>query len=133
MTRPHAYLAYVAGDETSRQLAERVVSIAGTNAKRTWITSIVQDGPPTHYLLMAKLPADSVAAALAAGRVAAAVVPDLARDPRARCFIAGNARVNVGAVPLVDTRAHAIIRRGSGAAFTIGADGSLDFYRQSAR
>jgi hypothetical protein len=131
MTRPHAYVAYVAGDETSRQLAERVVSIAGTNAKRTWISSIVQDGPPTHYLLLAKLPAESVAVALAAGRVAAAVVP-VARDPRAPCFTTGNARVNVGAVPLVDTRAHVIVRRGSGAAFTIGADGSLHFFKRAA-
>jgi hypothetical protein len=41
--------------------------------------------------------------------------------------------VPAGALPLVDTRAHVIIRRGSGAAFTIGANGSLRFFRQSTR
>jgi hypothetical protein len=66
----------------------------------------------------------------ATGRVAAAVIA-LPRDPRAQCGTA-NAPLPWRGIPLVDSRAHVIVRRGSGAAFTIGADGSLRFMRMGA-
>jgi hypothetical protein len=83
------------------------------------------------------MPIGPVAAAslpdwMANGRVAAGVLP-LARDPRTPCGTRGNARVPAGAVPLVDARAHLIIRRGSGAAVLVAPDGSFRFVRRAAR
>ena len=105
--RPRPVVAYAEGDATARELAERIVALAGA-------------------LQVMPLARDSMAAALERGGIAAAVhaVP---RDPRAPCTTRDGAQVPLNAVPLVDAREHAIVRRGSGAAFVIGADGSLRF------
>jgi hypothetical protein len=129
---PRPVVAYAAGDATARQLAERIVSLAGASAEAPWVAAALGRNAPGGKMRIAALPADSIPKALATGGAAAAVLP-IARDPRTVCATAGNARVPAGAVPLVDARAHVIVRRGSGAAFTIGADGSLHFFRQSAR
>jgi hypothetical protein len=114
MTARRPVVGYSAGDATARQLAERIVSLAGVKGGLPWATVAV--GGDTS----------------ARGGDTADVLP-VERDPRTVCTTAGNARVPAGAVPLVDTRAHVIVRRGSGAAFMVAADGSLFFFRQGAR
>jgi hypothetical protein len=125
-------IAYAAGDATARQLAERIVSLAAAKPPAPWLAAARGDHPRAVDLSIAALSADLMTGALASGRFTAAVVP-VGRDAQASCSTAGNAHVPAGALPLVDTRAHVIIRRGSGAAFTIGANGSLRFFRQSTR
>lgn len=105
--RPRQVIAFDAGDATARELAERIVALSGT-------TQAVPLG------------ADSLLAAVASGRAAAAVYA-IARDPRTRCTTAGDATVPLNAMPLVDVREQAIVRRGTGAAFIISPDGSLAF------
>ena len=112
MDRAGQVIGYPEGNATAQELAERMVSLAGAHGGTPWVATALADS--------------------ALGGVAAAVRA-LDRDPRSACTTAGNARVPAGAIPLVDTRAHAIVRRGSGAAFVIGANGDLYFYRQSAR
>ncbi len=129
---PRPVVAYAAGDATARQLAERIVSLAGANIAAPWIAAAFGGHPAASQLRIAALAPDSIATAVAAGSVAAGVLP-VARDPRTSCATAGNARVPAGAVPLVDTRAHVIVRRGSGAAFTIAANGSLHFFPRAAK
>jgi hypothetical protein len=129
---PRPVVAYAAGDATARQLAERIVSLAGANAAAPWIAAAFGGHPTGLKLRIAPLDADSIGMALAAGSVAAAVLP-VARDPRTSCATAGNAHVTASAIPLVDTRAHVIVRRGSGAAFTIAANGSLHFFPRASK
>jgi len=124
-------VAYFAGDATARQLAERITSLASANAGTPWVAAAIEGHATAAKVRIAGLPADSFVAALASGGAAATVV-QVVRDPRTACTTAGNARVAVGALPLIDTRAHVIVRRGSGAAFTVAADGSLYFFRRSA-
>jgi hypothetical protein len=136
-------VVYPTGDPIARQLAERVVALAGVAAPASWLASLTATGdargtprapgasraPP---LRVSPVPSDSVRAMLASGRVIAAVMP-IARDPRTRCGTRDGRRAPRGALPLVDSRAHALVRRGSGAAFVIASDGSLTFVRQGAR
>jgi hypothetical protein len=105
--RPRQVIAFDADDATARELAERIVALSGT-------TQAVPLG------------ADSLLAAVASGRAAAAVYA-IARDPRTRCTTARDAAVPLNAMPLVDVREHAIIRRGTGVAFIVSPDGSLAF------
>jgi hypothetical protein len=111
--QPHRVIAYAAGDGTARELAARIVSLAG-------------------FSRVMAMAADSIHDALVAGRVAAAVIP-IARDLSTRCGTRDDARVASNAVPLVDARAHAIVRRGSGATFLVGPDGSLHFIKRPTR
>jgi len=124
-------VAYAAGDTTARQLAERIVSLAAANGGSSWLTRALEPIAPTAPLRIVAVPADSIIAGLAGGGAVAAVL-SVARDPRTPCATAGDARVPAGAIPLVDTRAHVLVRRGSGAAFLIAADGSLHFFRHGA-
>jgi hypothetical protein len=129
---PRPVVAYPDGDATARQLAERIVSLAGAAPGMPWVAgSLGSAGVPAH-VRAAGVPADSIPTVLASGAAAAAVIA-IARDPRTVCGTAGNARVPADAVPLIDVRSHVIVRRGSGAAFLIGADGSLEFFRQDTR
>jgi hypothetical protein len=123
---PRSVVAYASGDAIARQLAERIVALAGARARPAWLpASIASSGAA---LRVAAIAADSIANAIATGRAIAAVVA-LPRDPRTRC---GTPSVPLAwqGVPLVDSRAHAIVRRGSGAAFIIGVDGTLRFVRR---
>jgi len=123
---PRSIVAYPAGDEIARQLAERIVALAAARTRPAWLPANLASGAPR----ILAVTADSIDAELATGRAAAAIVA-LPRDPRARC---GTSRASVPwrGVPLVDSRAHVIVRRGSGAAFIIGADGTLRFTRRIA-
>jgi hypothetical protein len=124
-------MGYTAGDVTARQLAERIVALAGANPQAPWVSATLGHLPHGVDVHTAAMRDELLAEALASGRIMGAVVP-IGRDPRTSCFTASNERVRAGAVPLVDTRAYVIVRRGSGAAFTVGADGSLHFLRRSA-
>lgn len=115
-------VAYPSGDTIARQLAERIVSLAASGGA-AWIPAALRTGAAPHA---AAMPADSIDAALADGRAAAAVVM-WRRDRTGRCGVRAGESVRLRAIPLVDVRAHAIIRRGSGAAFIIGSDGTLHF------
>lgn len=110
---PARAIAYSTGDETARALAERLV---------------VQTGMER----VVALSSDSLGPALAAGRAIAAVVA-VARDPRRPCATRGDEPVPAGAVPLVDVHEHAIVRRGSGAAFVVAPDATLHFVRGARR
>ena len=123
---PGSVVAYASGDAIARQLAERIVALAGARGRPAWLPgSIASSGAA---LRVAAIAADSIANAIATGRAVAAVVA-LPRDPRKRC---GTPNVPLAwqGVPLVDSRAYAIVRRGSGAAFIIGVDGTLRFVRR---
>ena len=125
---PQSVIAYAADDAIARQLAERVVALSGARARTAWLPSAFARGAPAPRV--AAVVVDSIADVLATGRAAAAVVA-LSRDPRARCGTT-DAPLPRRGIPLVDSRAHVIVRRGSGAAFTIGADGTLRFTRRGA-
>lgn len=117
----HAIVAYAAGDVIARQLAERIVALAPSHP--AWIPAMTTPR-------VAALPADSITAAIAAGRAAAAIVA-LPRDAHNHCGTSA-APLSLHTVPLVDSRAHAIVRRGSGAVFVINDDGTLHFVRRKA-
>jgi hypothetical protein len=125
-------VAYAAGDPTARQLAERVVSLAGTADAPVWLVGALGAINRSSVPQAVAVPSDSIPAALADGRAAAAVFA-VPRDPRTRCGTRGDMTVHSGAIPLVDARAHAIVRRGSGAAFLVAPDGALQFVRQAPR
>jgi hypothetical protein len=124
-TAPRPVVAYAAGDAIARQLAERIVALADARTRPGWLPASLASGATPR---VAAIAVDSVADALASGRAAAAVVA-FARDPRTRCGTS-SALLAWRGVPLVDSRAHVIVRRGSGAAFTIGAYGTLRFVRR---
>jgi hypothetical protein len=120
-------VAYAAGDAIARQLAERVVALAGAGPRPAWLPATLASSAAAPRI--AAMAPDSISGALVSGRVAAAVVA-VPRDPRSRCGTP-SAPLATGAVPLVDSRAHVIVRRGSGAAFIIGVDGTLRFVRRA--
>jgi hypothetical protein len=126
---PRPVVAYAAGDAIARQLAERIVALAGGGTRPAWLPAGLAQGAQVPRV--APVVADSIAGALATGRAAAAILA-LPRDPRTRCGTP-NAPLTRRGVPLVDSRAHVIVRRGSGAAFTVGVDGTLRFVRRGAR
>jgi hypothetical protein len=127
-TTPRSIVAYAAGDAIARQLAERIVALASGGARPAWLPAQLAQGAQAPRV--APVVTDSIAGALATGRAAAAVVA-IPRDPRAQCGTP-SAPLPWRAIPLLDSRAHVIVRRGSGAAFTIGLDGSLRFLRPGA-
>lgn len=121
---PPAVLAYAAGDPVARQLAERVVALATPLARPAWIPSgLARRLPRTR-----PAPRDSIANLLAAWHAAAALTY-YDRMPGIACDSLGPVPPGYAAVPLVDSRAHALVRRGSGVAFYITNDGGLRFVR----
>ncbi len=115
-TAPVPLLAFAAGDPIASELAARIRSLSAGREP-------ISIGPLRSTLILNWM---------AAGRASAGLLP-LARDPRTPCGTRGNARVPAGAVPLVDARAHVVIRRGSGAAILVAPDGSFRFVRRTAR
>ena len=118
-------VGYPADDPIARQLAERVVALAGARGTPSWIPSALSaaSAGPLRTVGFAPMALDD---ALASGQVAAFV----SGFPRARPAACGPAlHIPAGAlvIPLVDSRAHALLRRGSGAAFLPEADGTLRF------
>jgi hypothetical protein len=126
-TSSKSVVAYAAGDAIARQLAERVVALAGAGVRPAWLPATLASSAAAPRI--AAMALDSIFGALLSGRVAAAVMA-MPRDPRSRCGTP-SAPLAARAVPLVDSRAHAIVRRGSGAAFIIGVDGTLQFVRRA--
>lgn len=122
-------IAFSSDDIIARQLAERMVSLLTTNTRTSWIASEFGQHRPVSGFRIAPFPADSLDTILATGRAIAAVRP-VARDPRTPCGTRTNAPVPLGAIPLVDSRAHVLVRRGSGAMFYVAPDGSLQFFRR---
>jgi hypothetical protein len=120
-----ALVAYPSGDAVARQVAERVVALAGMASAPAWVPASLRARPG---LRVAQAERDSLAQVLADGR-AAAVVIEVRRDTRTGCGTANNGAVVRGAMPLVDVRTHAIVRRGSGAAFVVGSQGGAVFVR----
>jgi len=114
-----AVVAFAATDDMARQLAERIVALAEGSRRPAWIPRSLGNAPR-----ILPVAADSAEAALASGRAAAAIYPITAHSLLG-CF-------GYGLSGLVDSRATAIIRRGSGAAFIVGSDGSLTFTRRGA-
>jgi hypothetical protein len=125
---PRPVVAYPASDPIARQLAERIVALVGAHPRPAWLpASLVSAGAAPR---IASIDAGSAAYALQGGGAAAAIVA-IPRNPHTEC---GTSDVPTPwrGVPLVDSRAHAIVRRGSGTAFIIGAYGTLRFIRRSA-
>jgi hypothetical protein len=118
-------VGYPADDPIARQLAERIVALAGAQPAPAWIPSALA-APTAGPLRTAGFAPTALDDALASGQIAAFI----AAFPRARPAACGVvARIPSGALilPLVDSRAHALLRRGSGAAFLVDADGALRF------
>lgn len=118
-------IGYPADDPIARQLAERIVALAGAPQTPPWIPSALSS-PAAGPLRTVGFAPTALNDALASGQIAA-FVSGIPRGRPAEC--AGSARIPAGAllVPLVDSRAHALMRRGSGASFVIGSDGVLRF------
>ena len=129
-TSPLPVVAYSSGDPMARAIAERLVSLAGSRGGTRWLPPVLARPGATYRV--APLADDSIAHAIESGRAAAAVVA-IARDPTTPCGTLGNVPVPRGAIPLVDARAHVVVRRGSGAAFIVGVDGALHFVKRVAR
>jgi hypothetical protein len=123
---PRALVAYAAGDAIARQLAERVVALTSSRPRPSWLSAA-----PAQALRIAPVAADSIPGVLAEGRAAVGVIA-LRRDRAATCGTP-DAPISSRAIPLIDSRAHVIVRRGSGAAFIIGSDGTLHFLRRGSR
>lgn len=121
-----AVVAYAVDDPIARQLAERIVALAAARPSPSWLPATLSSRAAV--LRVAAMQADSITAALATGRAAAAVTA-FARGSQERCDTRAVPR-KWRTVPLIDSRAHAIVRRGSGAAFVINADGTLRFVRR---
>lgn len=124
-------LGYASGDRTARQLAERIVALAAVRNRPAWIPASITPtiGTP---LRLAPIALDSIPDALATGQIAGAIAP-LARDPRRRCLTPDTTLGRLRGIPLVDSRPHVIVRRGSGAAFYIGINGELWYTQQDPR
>lgn len=119
-------IAFAANDVIAQQLAERMVSLLNANERDAWIAAAFGRRTNSVGARIAPVPTDSLDSILATGRAIAAVLP-IARDPRTPCTTRDNAQVPLGAIPLVDSRAHVLVRRGSGAAFFVAPDGTLQF------
>ncbi|MGQ0647668.1 MAG: hypothetical protein ACT4P7_08845 [Gemmatimonadaceae bacterium] len=126
-TTPAPVVAYSSGDAIARAIAERVVSLAGARGNPPWLPQGLARVGAT--LRVAAVAADSIAGALASGRVAAAVLT-LARDPLRPCGMRDDVIVPRGTIPLVDSRSHVIVRQGRGVAFIVGLDGTLHFVKR---
>jgi len=122
-----AVLGYAAGDPVARQLAERVVALAASGSRPAWI-------PPElarASLRIRAISSSSIEGALSAGTIAGAISA-FYREPPFTCGEPGPVPPGYAAIPLVDSRAHVLVRRGSGVAFYIAHDGQLRFTRRPA-
>lgn len=123
---PHV-IAYVAGDNIARQLAERIAALAGSGNAPAWLPAPL-GGATAQPWHVAPVNADSLAASLARGRAAAAVYAYPVVPP-ASCAEVPPVPLAGTLLPLVDSRAHALVRTGSGAAFYVTGSGALLFTR----
>jgi len=103
---PSKVIAYPAGDPTARELAERLVALGGPGA------------PSVHAL-----EPDSFAAALRRGDADGFIVSGPVMTP-VPCVEAAGWPSGARAIPLVETRAHAVVRRGA-PAMAVELDGAV--------
>lgn len=128
---PRSIIAYPVSDAIARQIAERIVSLSAARPRPVWLPTVLARSTTTGPRV-APVPSDSITNTLTTGRAAAAVIP-VARDWGTTCGTHDNLTLPRGAIPLVDARDHIIIRRGSGAAIFIGANGTLHFVKRGER
>lgn len=129
-------LGYDAGDPTARQLAERVVALTASGMRPAWMSVDLARGSWS----IRPVPHDSIADALAAGRIGGGVTAKHEalpantplRETPMVCGAPGPVPPGYSAIPLIDSRAHVLVRRGSGAAFYIARNGQLWFTRRHA-
>jgi hypothetical protein len=127
--QPAARLAYPSDDPAARGLAERLVALAAAPDRPAWLAEL--SGPAPDSLRVLGLDRLTLAARLASAQVAGAVVA----YPRSRQgFCGGGIHPPAGAavIPLIDSRAHLILRRGT-PGFTILLDGTVRFQPGPAR
>jgi hypothetical protein len=123
---PARVIGYDASDAAARQLAERLLALASSGQPPAWIPAAMA-GPE---LALRPLPHDSVASALRANRIGAAVSSGRRGYPW-MCGALGPVPPGHSAVALIDTRDHVLVRLGSGARFYVTRDGSLWFARET--
>ena len=121
-------ILYLARDEAARGLAERMAALAGPPASAPWSALRLPVGRPA-----LAVPVDSTALerALREGRDAGYVVRVPAGEPCLHADLIARApwlerAAGAAVTPLVDTRARAILRAGTGVVF-IDGDGALRF------
>jgi hypothetical protein len=117
-------LGYAAGDPIARQLAERIVALATAGVPPGWIPRALTR-PAAR---MRPVERNAMIDRLGAQRIGAAVT-FFDRDMPIGCGAGHAIPAGYSAVPLVDSRAHALVRRGSGVTFYITNDGTLRFVR----
>ena len=124
-------IAYPAGDPIGRQLAERIAALASSRSAPSWVPFPLAGGMPAPVRVSAVAP-DALLAALASGRAMAAVYAYPAVQPPS---CQGTPPIPTGGavLPLIDSRAHALVRLGSGAAFYITRSGALWYTRHARR
>ncbi|MEO8448989.1 MAG: hypothetical protein ABI647_04305 [Gemmatimonadota bacterium] len=124
-------VAYLAGDPIARELAERIVALAGSSERAPWVSAMLAGHLAVRPLFRAvgfgKTALDS---ALGSGRLAAAIVPYPRLNPVV-CEGFVKAPPGSALVPLVDSRAHVIALRGV-PSFVIDADGAIRFLTAAA-
>ncbi|MGH7552415.1 MAG: hypothetical protein ACREMQ_05250, partial [Longimicrobiales bacterium] len=99
-----------AGDRAARALAERLVALmTRPGASDDWMTTIIPER--RDRLVAAGLSGDELATAVRAGADAAYILP-LSRAGADPCAQIGLVRGSVRVLPLVETRASVIVRRG---------------------
>jgi hypothetical protein len=116
-------VAYPAGDAIARQLAERIAALASSRTAPRWLPQPLTGQLP-RPVRVSGVPRDSLVGALSSGRAVAAVF-DYPTVRPAACRDAMAVITSGALLFLVDSRAHALVRRGSGAAFVRQRDGSL--------
>jgi hypothetical protein len=121
---PRRVVAYRAGDAIAKELAERIVALASSPERPDWIPGTLAGGSRPSLRVVAFAP-DSFDDAIASGRVIAAVVA-YPREQPTGCAFAPHRMPNAAEIPLVDSRAHVIVRR-RGISFSIEGDGSIRF------
>jgi hypothetical protein len=124
-------VAYPAGDPIARQLAERIAALASSPSAPPWLPSPLTGGTPTPVRVSAVTP-DSLLPALASGRAMAAVYAYPIVQPPS-CHGAPPVPTGGVVLPLIDSRPHALVRLGSGAAFYVTRTGSLWYTKRSSR
>lgn len=120
---PRPEIAYLATDPTARQLAERLVALAGGTApdQPSWLVGRL--GRAGSRLRAVSLDPSRLAVAIESGQVAGAVVAD-PRELSFGCLPQPWSARAASRLPLLETRAHLIVRRDLGP-LTIDRDGTV--------
>jgi len=115
-TRSVRWIAYPAGDQTARELAERLVVLEATGGDQLRPTPL---DSTTFAASLAK--GDATGYIVAVSRIEPVACADVPQWPRTSTV-----------TPLVDTRAHVIVRKGT-PSFMIDGDGTIRFVSDRTR